>query len=134
MTKEEEADLRALASRMFDAVARGDMEEVADCYDEDVIIWHNFDDTEQSGPENLAALATLPKRITDRSYEDRRVEVFDGGFVQQHVLHGTRVGDSKRLTMAAIIICRVKNGKVTRLDEYLDSKDVAEFRKVFDTA
>jgi len=131
MTREEEENLRALAARMFDAVAHDDMREVADCYDEDVIIWHNFDDTEQSGAENLAALATLPKRISDRSYEDKRVEVFDGGFVQQHVLHGTRVGDNKRLTMAGIIICRVKNGKVIRLDEYLDSKDVAEFRKVF---
>lgn len=131
MTPKEATEMRELVARFFDAVGRGDIETVADLYDDDLIVWHNFDNVEKTKAENLASLASIPSRITDRSYEDRRVNVFDGGFVQQHVLHGTRVGDGQRLTMPAAIICQVKAGKITRLDEYLDSKDVAEFRKKF---
>lgn len=131
MTNDEAAAMRALATRFFDAVGKGDMATVADCYDDDLILWHNFDRVEQTKAMNLESLAAIPSRIVDRSYEDRRLNVFDGGFVQQHVLHGTRVGDGKRLTMAAAIICQVRDGKIVRLDEYLDSKDVAAFRKTF---
>jgi ketosteroid isomerase-like protein len=55
--------------------------------------------------------------------------VFPGGFVQQHVLRGTRKHDGERLALPACIVCAVKDGKITRLDEYFDSARVAEFRK-----
>lgn len=129
MTKTQEAVIRALAMRLFDAVSRGDMEMTADCYADDAVIWHNFDEVEMTKAQTLRSLAAA--RIVDRSYEDRRLNVFEGGFVQQHVLHATRTGDGKRLIMQAAIVCQVSNGKITRFDEYLDSKAVAEFRKAF---
>lgn len=132
MTPEYEAGIRALATRFFDAVARDDLDTAGDCYaDEGFVLWHNFDNAEKTKAQSLASLATIPARVTDRSYDERRLNVFDGGFVQQHVLNGTRVGDGKRLAMAAAIVCQVKDGKIARLDEYLDSKDVTEFRKIF---
>ncbi|MBB4632731.1 nuclear transport factor 2 family protein [Sphingosinicella soli] len=48
--------------------------------------------------------------------------------MQQHTLYGTRQ-DGERLTLPACMVCRVENGKITRLDEYFDSARVAEFRK-----
>lgn len=123
------ADIRALAARFFDAVGAGDIDAVADCYDDDLVLWHNFDNVEKTKAENLASLAGIATRMSDRVYADRKVEVFEGGFVQQHVLHGTRKLDGARLQMPAIIICRVRDGKIVRLDEYLDSAHVAEFRK-----
>jgi ketosteroid isomerase-like protein len=120
-------DLRALAQRFFDAVEAGDLETVRAIYAPAARIWHNTDEGEQSVEENLATLAGFVRRIRDRRYADRRVAVFDGGFLQQHVLHGTRA-DGIRLRLPACIICRVENGRIVRLDEYFDSAHVAAFR------
>jgi ketosteroid isomerase-like protein len=129
MTETYEAEMRRLVKRFFDAVAQADYGTVSDSYAPDVVIWHNFDNVAQSREENLAVLSTMPQRLSDIRYDERRVEVFDGGFVQQHVLRATRK-DGVRVAMPAVIVCRVANGKIVRLDEYLDSAHVAEFRKV----
>ncbi|WP_061958622.1 nuclear transport factor 2 family protein [Cupriavidus pauculus] len=131
MTKDEEAETRSLVTRLFDAVSCGDMNAVADCYADDAVLWHSFDGVEKTKAQVVENLAAMHVRIADKSYEDRRLNVFERGFVQQHVLHGTRVGDGMRLTIPTAIICQVKNGKITRFDEYLDSKAVAELRKAF---
>src|SRR3546814_19197248 len=68
-------------------------------------------------------------RIKDREYAERRLTTFPGGFVQQHVLKGKRVHDDAEVRLPCAIICKVEGGKITRLDEYLDSAHVAEFRK-----
>ena len=131
MTPDDEAKVRALATRLFDAVSRGDMDAIADCYADDAVIWHNFDGVEKTKAQVLKSLTAMHMRIADKAYRDRRVNGCEGGFVQQHVLHGTRAGDGKRLAMAAAIVCQVRNGRITLFDEYLDSKAVAEFRKAF---
>jgi hypothetical protein len=58
--------------------------------------------------------------------------VFEGGFVHQHELRGVRA-DGVKLALPACLVCLVKDGKITRLDEYFDSARVAEFRKFADT-
>ncbi|HWA63256.1 MAG TPA: nuclear transport factor 2 family protein [Caulobacteraceae bacterium] len=124
-----EADIRALAKRFFDAVEQGDIATLYDCYAPDARIWHNTDGAEQTRDENAATLKGFVGRIRERVYANRRLEVFDGGFVQQHELHGVRA-DGVRLVLPACIVCAVKDGRITRLDEYFDSARVAEFRKV----
>jgi ketosteroid isomerase-like protein len=125
-----EAAVRAFAKRFFDAIEQGDVDVVRDSYTPDVGIWHNFDDKVQSRDENVATLTAMVGRISDRSYDERRVEVFDGGFLQQHVLRGTRK-DGSRVSLPACIICRLRDGRIARLDEYLDSAHVALFRQTF---
>jgi len=71
----------------------------------------------------------MVERIVDRLYDERRLNVFPGGFVHQHVLRGTRKHDGVRVALPACVICQVKDGKITRLDEYFDSAGVAQFRK-----
>jgi ketosteroid isomerase-like protein len=120
-------DIRSLATRLFDSIEIGDAEGVADCYGPDLVVWHNFDGLEQSREDNLKTLAGLIARISDRRYTDRRLNVFDGGFVQQHVLTGVRK-DGVRVSLPGVLVGAVQNGKITRLDEYLDSAQVAAFR------
>jgi ketosteroid isomerase-like protein len=129
-TTMEEAAIRVFAQRFFDAIEQGDVDTVRESYTEDVGIWHNFDDKVQTREENVATLQGMVGRISDRKYADRRIEVFSGGFVQQHVLWGTRK-DGSRVSMPACIICRMRDGRIARLDEYLDSAHVAVFRQVF---
>jgi ketosteroid isomerase-like protein len=121
-------DVRALAQRFFDAVEAGDVEALRGIYAPEALIWHNTDEIATTVAENLETLAGFVKRISERRYRDRRVVVFDGGFVQQHVLHGVR-GDGVAVTLPACIVCQVANGRITRLDEYFDSARVAVFRQ-----
>ncbi len=125
----DDAAMRALAKRFFDCVEAGDIEGLVACYAPDAEIWHNTDEQVQGPEDNRKTLAGMVTRILDRVYDDRRLEVFPGGFVQQHVLRGTRKHDGVRLALPACIVCAVKDGKITRLDEYFDSARVAEFRK-----
>jgi ketosteroid isomerase-like protein len=122
-------DLRALARRFFDCVEQGDIDGLVDCYAPDAAIWHNTDELIQGPADNKIVLSGMVKRIRDRVYDDRRVEVFPGGFLQQHVLRGVRVHDGVAVALPACVICAVKDGRITRLDEYFDSARVAEFRK-----
>ncbi|KRB41005.1 MAG: nuclear transport factor 2 family protein [Pseudomonadota bacterium] len=118
---------RALAARLFDAIERGDVDGVADCYAPDLVVWHNFDNLDQSREDNLKTLAGMIERISERRYEQRRVDVFDGGFVQQHVLTGRRK-DGVYVSMPGVLVGTLKDGKISRLNEYLDSAHVAAFR------
>jgi ketosteroid isomerase-like protein len=126
----DEAAIRAFAKRFFDAVEQGDIETVKDSYNPDVEIWHNFDDLVQTREDNLATLTGMVGRISDRVYDNRRLEVFADGFVQQHVLRGTRK-DGKRVSLPAALIVKLRDGRIARLDEYIDSAHVAVFRQTF---
>ncbi|MFI4973695.1 MAG: nuclear transport factor 2 family protein [Caulobacterales bacterium] len=121
-----EADIRELVSRFFAAIERGDIDTVSEIYAPDVVIWHNTDEAEAGREDNLRTLRWMVRNMPERSYRDRRVSVFDGGFVQQHVLHAVR-GDGVSVTLPACIVCQVKGGRITRLDEYFDSARVAQF-------
>lgn len=121
--------MRAFAQHFFDCVERGDIAGLRAAYADNARIWHNTDGLEQTPDENAEGLKGFVKRIGERVYANRRVSVWDGGFVQQHELQGVR-GDGVRVTLPACIICTVANGKITRLDEYFDSAHVAEFRKL----
>jgi ketosteroid isomerase-like protein len=125
----DDIEIRALAKRFFDCVEAGDIDGLVACYAPDARIWHNTDRAEQGPEDNRKTLAGMVTRIVDRVYDDRRLEVFAGGFVQQHVLKGTRKHDNVRVELPACIVCAVSGGKITRLDEYFDSAGVAEFRK-----
>ena len=118
----------ALAQRFFDAVEAGDIDTVRACYADDARIWHNVGGTEQTPDDNAAALRGFASRISDRRYLNRRVAAFDGGFVQQHELHGTRA-DGVRVSLPCCIVCEVRDGRIGRLDEYFDSAHIAQFRK-----
>lgn len=125
-TKEQ---IRALANRFFNAIEQGDLQTVAACYATNAIIWHNIDGCEKSRGENIAALTQMIQRIDARRYVARRLHLLDNGFVQQHVLQGRRTLDGQAVELSACIVCEVANGQITRLDEYIDSRQVAEFRK-----
>lgn len=126
----DEAATRAFAKRFFDAIEQGDVDTVRDSYTPDVEIWHNFDDLVQTREQNVETLKGMVGRISERVYDNRRLDVFPGGFVQQHVLRGTRK-DGQRVSLPAALIVRLRDGKIARLDEYIDSAHVAVFRQTF---
>jgi ketosteroid isomerase-like protein len=117
----------ALAVRFFDAIERGDTATVRDIYANDAVIWHNTDGKETSREENLRVLEEFIGAVSDRRYTERRLNVFEGGFVEQHRLVGKLV-NGREISLAACIVCSVSNGRIQRLDEYFDSAVLAKLR------
>jgi ketosteroid isomerase-like protein len=125
----EENDIRDMARRFFDAIEAGDIETMRSSFAPDAEIWHNTDELIVTRDQTAQTLTGMVARIKDRKYADRQLTAFPGGFVQQHVLTGVRVHDDVAVRLPCAIICKVENGRITRLDEYFDSAHVAEFRK-----
>ena len=90
----------------------------------DARIWHNTDGTEQTVDENLRVLGWLTKHCTDIRYEDVRRSATAGGFVQQHVLRASGP-DGRAVEVPACLVVTCDAGRITRLDEYLDSAHLA---------
>ena len=113
-----------VAEALFTAIEAGDVDAVAALYADDVAVWHNFDDVTQSRDENLATLAWMTRRVSGMRYEvQSRVEV-PGGVIQQHVLRGTAPG-GEPLEIPACMRLYVSDGRITRIEEYLDPAQAA---------
>ncbi|ATC25312.1 nuclear transport factor 2 family protein [Caulobacter vibrioides] len=118
-------DYVAFAQRFVAAIQAGDAEAVRAFYAPDAKIWHNIDHIEQTVDQNLKSLAWFVRTLPDRTYRVQRIAPLPDGFVQQHVLEAT-LPNGERWAMDACVVVRVENGKITRLDEYLDSAKTAQ--------
>lgn len=117
-----------VADRLFKAIERGDVNAIKDIYSPHAKIWHNFDNLAQSVDENLAVLKWVVANIAEISYTEIHRQPTPSGFIQQHVLRGKVKTSGKEIAIPACIVCKVENGRITRLDEYLDSAQTAALR------
>lgn len=120
----EATDIEEVATRFFAAIEAGDIEAIGQIYAPDAVIWHNTDQVEQSVEQNLVVLRWVHEHVKGWHYEDVRRSCFPGGFVQQHVGKGT-APSGLPVAMPACIVASVRDGRVTRIDEYIDSAGVA---------
>jgi uncharacterized protein len=119
-----DTDMIELARRFVGAIERGDVETVRACYAPDAKVWHNNDGIEQTVDENLRVLTWMVRTLPERRYRVIRLEALSDGFVQQHVLEASLPGGGT-WSLDACVIVRVRDGLIVRLDEYLDSGQVA---------
>ncbi|MBX3494760.1 MAG: nuclear transport factor 2 family protein [Parvibaculum sp.] len=117
-------DALLVAERFFRAVETGDTDEVARVYAPDARIWRNFSQAEQTVEENLKVLRWMARKLPGRRYDVLRRVVIPGGFMQQHVVRGT-LADGSAFAMPACVVCLVENGRIVRLEEYLDPAQAA---------
>lgn len=120
-----EIDYVAFAQRFVAAIQAGDAEAVRAFYAPDAKIWHNIDHIEQTVDQNLKSLAWFVRTLPDRTYRVQRIAPLPDGFLQQHVLEAT-LPNGERWAMDACVVVQVEGGKITRLDEYLDSAKTAQ--------
>jgi len=111
-----------VAAKFSEAYPVGDLDGLRQVFHPDAAIWHNFDGREQSVEENLTMLAGIMSAHTLR-YVDIRTHCSDGVVVQQH-----RVLIDEQTECAVVEACmvmHVTDGRITRLDEYLDPAQLA---------
>lgn len=115
-----DSELRALCHRFFDAIERRDVASIADCYGPELKFWFNVTGTETTREENLAALTDGYLRHRRRTYDDRTINTFEGGFVVQYSTNVV-THDGARTSLCACLVAECRDGKIVRIDEYMDS-------------
>ena len=117
-------DAMQVADAFFSAIQAADVDAVRDLYEPTATIWHNTDGLEQHRDDNMRTLSWMVRNLPDLTYTDVRRSPTADGFVQEHVLVATnRAG--RRIEVPACIVATVLDGRITRLNEYLDSRSVA---------
>lgn len=57
--------------------------------------------------------------------EDVADRLFDGGFVQQHILHATGRNGASIAMRVCLVVALGANGLISRIDEYFDPAEMA---------
>jgi ketosteroid isomerase-like protein len=117
--------LSDVADRLFEAIERSDTAAVEALWADNVLVWHSGDAADNDRARALRVISWFINRTTERRYEviDRRL--FDGGFVQQHVLHAAGTNGGSIAMRVCIVIAVRDDGRITRIDEYFDPAEMA---------
>ena len=116
--------LASVADRLFSAISAGDVAAIAAMWSDDVAVWRAGDERPSGKARAIRVIEWFVNATTDRHYGvlDRRF--FPGGFVQQHLLHGTTRTGAPYSLRVGIIICVGRDALITRIDEYFDPADL----------
>jgi ketosteroid isomerase-like protein len=113
-----------VADRLFAAIENGDAATVAALWDDDVLVWKSAEPEDQAKKRALRVIFWFIDITTTRHYEilDRRY--FDGGFVQQHVLHATGRNGGSISMRVCLVIKLGANGLINKIDEYFNPAEL----------
>ena len=114
-----------VAERLFAAIEKGDIAALTALWSDDVVVWRQGGGRERDKPRALGVIEWFVDATAERRYEVLDREVFDTGFVQQHILHATtRAGDKVAMRVCMVVKLEA-DGLIRRIDEYLDPADLA---------
>ncbi len=113
--------------RFFAALEAGDIGTLREIYAPDALIWHNDDLLEQSVEDNLTVLQGLHRAVAGLRYDVIRRAAVSDGVLQQHVLRGM-LPNGAEVELHAAMYLQVRDGRVTRIEEYLDSAKRSSIR------
>ena len=113
-----------VADRLFEAITNSDIAMVTQLWNDDIAVWKSGD-RDRDKERALRVISWFVNTTTDRRYEilDRRL--FDGGFVQQHILHASGRNGGSISMRVCIVIKLGANGLISRIDEYFDPAELA---------
>ena len=119
------ANATEIASRLFAAIEAGDIETIRDCYSPGAQIWHNTDGVVKSLDHTTTIVEWMLTNMPGMRYPDPQCSTTEDGFVQRHVVVGTRP-DGVEVSLPCCVVAKVANGQVTHLYEYFDSVAAAQ--------
>jgi ketosteroid isomerase-like protein len=96
-------------------------------YRDDIVIWHSFTNATMAKDASIAMLAGLWRDgVRIRYVFDDQLVVANRG-VRRHRVEATTPGGG-RFVMHVAMFATVEGGQISRLDEYVDSKEVEALR------
>ena len=119
------AEVVDLADELFAAIERGDEARIDELFADDIAVWRAGARRDDDKVRALKVLHWFIDVTTQRRYEILDRQLFQDGFVQQHILHAAgRNGGSIALRVCIVIKVGV-NALISRIDEYFDPADLA---------
>jgi ketosteroid isomerase-like protein len=110
---------QTIIDQMYAALVAGDVTAAHACYSEDAIIWHGFDRIEMTRDEAAKGWEAMNAAFPERRVSNVRCQPTPTGFVQQLVWH-VKSGEGKWMAWPLCVVVEVRDGQITRLDEYID--------------
>ncbi len=123
MTPEE---IGSLADALMTALAGADPAALGALYAPDVAVWHNYDRVEQTGEQSVRTLAWMSSRVRGLAYSEVHRDLLPDGYVQRHLMTATEPA----FTAPCMLRVWCADGRITRIEEYLDSADVQAVREM----
>jgi polyisoprenoid-binding protein YceI/ketosteroid isomerase-like protein len=114
-----------VADQLFGAITNGDIARVKQLFDDDVLVWHSGDTRDSAKERASRVIDWFINATVDRRYEVTDRQFFDGGFVQQHILHANGRTNGSIHMHVCIVIKVGPAGLITRVDEYFDPAEMA---------
>jgi ketosteroid isomerase-like protein len=120
--------IRSLAGRFTEAIAKRDLAALRNLFSPSAVFWTNVGRTETPLEQRLQGIALEFRIFEEFRFEDLRCHPYSDGFALQMTARGrTTRGDRFEFPMCAI--ARVENGRLERLDEYVDAAPIAAILK-----
>jgi ketosteroid isomerase-like protein len=113
-----------VADRLFAAIENGDAATVEQLWDNDVLVWKSGEPVDRDKKRALRVIDWFMETTTERRYEILDRQLFDGGFVQQHVLHANGRNGGSISMRVCLVIKLGANGLINRIDEYFDPAEL----------
>ncbi|OBB74774.1 nuclear transport factor 2 family protein [Mycobacterium sp. 852014-52144_SCH5372336] len=113
-----------VADRLFAAIETGDRDAISRLWHDDVVVW-KVADRDRDKDRALRVLHWFIDTTSQRRYEVIDRQLFDGGLVQQHILHATGHNGGVIAMRVGIIIRLGTDGLISRIDEYFDPAEIA---------
>jgi ketosteroid isomerase-like protein len=112
--------------RFLAAIESGNEASLRELYRDDALIWHNNSNDTMSKDANIAMLMGLWRNgVRLRYVFDEQLVVGNRGVRRHRVEATTRSG--QRFVFQVAMFATIEDGRIVRLDEYIDSKDLAAF-------
>lgn len=114
-----------LAKRFIQAIDTEDVDTLREIYATDATIWHDFDRVDQDPETNIQSLITMRQAIPSVRWVTTRIEALAEGFVLTYDL--TVTFPEKTLAIPACVIATVSQGKITRLEEWVNATSMYKY-------
>jgi ketosteroid isomerase-like protein len=112
-----------VVGKFIEAVESGDEAALQQIYSNDVGVWHNFNNITISKDANIALLMDLCRKgVRVRHVLEEQLLAGNRG-VRRHRIEATTAG-GQRVVLRAAMFVSVEGGQITRIDEYIDSKEL----------
>ncbi|KUH93003.1 DUF4440 domain-containing protein [Mycolicibacterium acapulense] len=113
-----------VADRLFAAIEAGDRDAISRLWHDDIVVW-KVADRDRDKDRALRVLHWFIDTTSQRRYQVIDRQLFDGGLVQQHILHATGHNGGVIAMRVGIIIKLGADGRISRIDEYFDPAEIA---------
>ena len=116
---------RELAERFAAAAETRDVAALTLLYDPDAVFWNNVLGKPSTTQQVLEISRLEAERIEEYAFTDLRVTTTDVGFViQMAVVGAVHAGDAP-FRIPVCLVAQTRDGRITAIDEYVDSAHAA---------